>query len=179
MRRRILTVLAFAALGTSGCATATNLERGHPKPFGGSTMRCATFVCPHTDPREHTLGVGFGVLLFWPVWLADKPLSLVGDLVTLPYVLYERSVYRHPTVESALYRLQSVARPAAPDLVGLRVDEARELARACGYQFTQDDDNDGYPRDARGQGRRIIARVRGGVVVSARAHGGPPVPAGQ
>jgi uncharacterized protein YceK len=170
-------VLALAALGTSGCATATNLERGHPKPFGGSLMGCGTFLVP--DPNQHNLGTGFAVLMFWPVWLADKPLSLVGDLVTLPYVLYERSEYRHPTVESALYRLQSVARPAAPDLVGLRVDEARELARACGYQFIQDDDGDGYPRGARGQGRRIIARVRGGVVVSARAHGGPPVPTGQ
>ena len=29
-------------------------------------------------------------MVLWPVWLADKPLSLAGDVVTLPYVVWKR-----------------------------------------------------------------------------------------
>jgi hypothetical protein len=74
----LATILAI----TSGCATAINTQNAALcKPFGGVTMSLTDFFGggSMSDPVS---------LLFWPIWLVDKPLSLVGDTITLPYTLW-------------------------------------------------------------------------------------------
>jgi uncharacterized protein YceK len=81
VRRMLPLVLALTLVG-GGCATALNLQdESLRKPYGGFTMHLADFYG----------GGDFGELsgiLFWPVWLVDKPLSLAADTVTLPYTLW-------------------------------------------------------------------------------------------
>ncbi len=72
------------AIAVSGCATALNVQDNDlRKPYGGFTM-----------PVEDFFGGGpggeRGAILFWPLWLLDKPLSLVGDTLTLPLTLCGR-----------------------------------------------------------------------------------------
>jgi hypothetical protein len=80
-------MLLFAlALGLTiaslGCATALNIQDEKlRKPYGGFTMPIVDFF-GNTESSEAA------ALLFWPVWLIDKPLSLCADTLTLPYILY-------------------------------------------------------------------------------------------
>jgi hypothetical protein len=72
-------VLAFA---DGGCATITNMqEENRQKPYGG-------FLMGPTDFFGGDKSCETTAMLFWPMWLADKPLCLVGDTITLPYVLW-------------------------------------------------------------------------------------------
>ncbi len=89
MRRMffLTTILAFAG---SGCATAINTQdAAMRKPFGGVTMSLTDFF--GGGPMSDTVS-----LLFWPIWLVDKPLSLVGDTLTLPYTLWVQRDTRSP-----------------------------------------------------------------------------------
>jgi uncharacterized protein YceK len=74
-----LAVVLIASAG--GCATAINLQQADMrKPYGGFTM-----------PLDDFFGGGeagdYVRVRFWPIWLLDKPLSLAGDTLTLPYTL--------------------------------------------------------------------------------------------
>ncbi len=90
MRRTIHVVLILSLVCASGCATATNVKHANCKPFGGTKMNCVEFCGGGQNGA-------FAVGLFWPLWLADKPLSFAGDVVTLPYVLWHREEMRkHP-----------------------------------------------------------------------------------
>jgi uncharacterized protein YceK len=73
--------LTFAGLG---CATALNIQDATLcKPYGGVTMPITQFFGNNEASEAASV-------LFWPWWLFDKPLSLVGDTLTLPYILYVR-----------------------------------------------------------------------------------------
>ena len=88
-----LTVLAvLAACVGSGCGTFANMQgrdnpspngccMGPPKPFGGVSR----------DVRWSNEGYG--------VFLADVPLSLVGDLATLPVILLASWEEQGPTTQ--------------------------------------------------------------------------------
>lgn len=81
MRLRSWVFAACVLTCTSGCGTLTNMDRGldvpgyppHRRVFGGvrEDRECAT-------QAEHILGV---------LALADMPISLVGDVFTLPWTL--------------------------------------------------------------------------------------------
>lgn len=79
----LLFALASAlTVASLGCATALNMQDEKlRKPYGGFTMPIIDFF-GNTESSESA------ALLFWPVWLIDKPLSLFGDTLTLPYILY-------------------------------------------------------------------------------------------
>jgi uncharacterized protein YceK len=125
-------------LAACGCATAKNLGRDRPEPFGGTLMHCYYFC----DAR-HT--GGFANPLLVPVWLMDKPFSFAGDVVTLPYVLL-----RNP----------------ARGLVGESVEDAQRIAKDRGYLLTLTDDP--FPMAGRVAPRRIEVGVKDGVVTAAR-----------
>jgi uncharacterized protein YceK len=73
--------LGLSVAGT-GCATALNVQDASlHKPYGGFTMPLTDFF----GGGEHG---ETAALLFWPVWLIDKPFSLFADTLTLPYILY-------------------------------------------------------------------------------------------
>jgi uncharacterized protein YceK len=73
--------LTFVGLG---CATALNLQDASlRKPYGGVTMPILEFF-GNNESSE------YAAVFFWPWWLIDKPLSLVGDTLSLPYLLATR-----------------------------------------------------------------------------------------
>jgi hypothetical protein len=77
----MLLLATILAIPSGGCATAINTQDAALcKPFGGVTM-------PLTDFFGGSMSDAVA-LLFWPIWLVDKPLSLVGDTLTLPYTLW-------------------------------------------------------------------------------------------
>ena len=85
MRRVLLVGMALAlAIAGAGCATALNMQDAAlQKPYGGFLMK----------PDEFFGGGHMGecsAILFWPMWLLDKPLSLAADTITLPYVLWHK-----------------------------------------------------------------------------------------
>ena len=68
----------------SGCATALNVQdASFCKPYGGFTMPINDFF-GGGEPAE------WASLLFWPIWLLDKPFSLFADTPTLPYLLVKQ-----------------------------------------------------------------------------------------
>lgn len=109
-----LTALALLTASLAvGCGTFANMQgrdgpgvdgccMGPPKPFGGVSR----------DVRWTNEGYG--------VFLADVPLSLVGDLVTLPVVLVESSQAKQPTTQKE------------------KDEAARKAALARGIQDAQD-----------------------------------------
>jgi uncharacterized protein YceK len=75
--------LGLTVVGT-GCATALNIQdASRCKPYGGVTMPLTEFFggCESGEASEYS------AFLFWPFWLFDKPFSLVGDTLALPYTL--------------------------------------------------------------------------------------------
>ena len=106
MRRILLLVVAgWGALLAGGCATALNLQdETLRKPYGGFTMRPDDFFGGGYSGEMATL-------LFWPMWLLDKPLSLFGDTLSLPYTLWvHHDDGLFPTTPTA-----GVKQPTAPD----------------------------------------------------------------
>lgn len=90
MRRAIKVALILSLVSGSGCATGMNVKQANCEPFGGTKMSCVNFSGGGQNG-------GFAAGIMWPLWLADKPLSLAGDVVTLPYVLWQREEMRkHP-----------------------------------------------------------------------------------
>ncbi len=87
MRRAIHVVLILSVLSGTGCATGMNVKHANCKPFGGTKMNCVEFCGGGQNG-------GFAAAVLWPLWLADKPLSFAGDVVTLPYVLWQREELR-------------------------------------------------------------------------------------
>lgn len=87
MRRAIHVVLILSGAGGSGGATGMNVKYASGEPFGGTKMRCVDFCGGGQNG-------GFAAAVLRPFWLADKPLSFVGDVVTLPYVLWQREELR-------------------------------------------------------------------------------------
>jgi hypothetical protein len=74
-------VLVLAIAG-NGCATALNMQDAKMhKPYGGVTMSLNDFC--GGEP-----GGDYAAFVCWPIWLADKPLSLCADTITLPYLLW-------------------------------------------------------------------------------------------
>lgn len=140
MRRLLAFALTLAAPGAGGCGTVMNLERGEPKVFGGTRMGSSDFSGGHQ----------FGGLIGGPVCIVDKPFSLVGDLVTLPYVL-----------------LNNPAR----GIVGESVGDAQRIAKERGYLLTLADDPC-FPIAGRVAPRRIEVDVKDGVVTAARTFSG-------
>jgi len=75
-------LLAVLTAGFSGCATAINMQNATmQKPYGGFTM-------PLDDFFGGTEAGDYVAVRFCPIWLLDKPLSLFGDTITLPYTLW-------------------------------------------------------------------------------------------
>ena len=72
VRRMLLFALASGlTVASLGCATALNMQDATlRKPYGGVTMPILDFF-GNTESSEAA------ALLFWPVWLIDKPLELV------------------------------------------------------------------------------------------------------
>jgi uncharacterized protein YceK len=78
--RRLLIVPILIGMA-AGCATVKNVESAEAKPYGGLTMPCFEFFGGGQNG-------GFAAAGGWPIWLLDKPFTLVGDTVTLPYTLW-------------------------------------------------------------------------------------------
>jgi hypothetical protein len=87
--------LALAIAG-DGCATVLNVQdAAMRKPYGGFTM-------PLNDFCGGEPGGEYAALVCWPLWLADKPLSLFGDTIALPYLLWlQRDARPPPNGQSA------------------------------------------------------------------------------
>lgn len=171
MRRLLL--LALAVPGASGCGTVMNLERAEPKVFGGTRMGVGDFSGGHQ----------FGGIVGGPVCIADKPLSLVGDCVTLPYLLWKqgRAAFRPEQGTERLAAGSDTPQvyvgardgtiPVIPGVIGRPVPEAERAAEAAGYLFVWRDGPGGYPMCA-AQFQRVEVQVKDGVVTSARAFPG-------
>lgn len=86
--------VGLAVVG-SGCATALNVQDAAlRKPYGGVTMRLTDFF----GGGESGEFSDYGAMFFWPFWVLDKPLSFVGDTLSLPYTLYaQRNTQSPPT----------------------------------------------------------------------------------
>lgn len=82
MRRMLLYAMALGlTIAGNGCATALNVQdASFCKPYGGFTMPMNDFF-GGGEPAD------YASLLFWPIWLLDKPFSLFADTLTLPYIL--------------------------------------------------------------------------------------------
>lgn len=79
---------AALVLSIGGCATAINLQdTRQQKPYGG-------FLMPLDDFFGGEEAGDYVSFRFWPIWLVDKPLSLFGDTISLPYVLWlQRAIW--------------------------------------------------------------------------------------
>jgi uncharacterized protein YceK len=77
--------MAVGLMGAgNGCATALNVQDASlRKPYGGVTMPITDFFggCESGEFAE------YASVFFWPLWLCDKPFSLLADTLTLPYTL--------------------------------------------------------------------------------------------
>ncbi len=198
MRRLILFALSLAPLGGGGCATVKNVCEPEPKPFGGTTMPCYDFLGGGQN-------AGFAAGVLWPLWLADKPLAFVGDVLTLPYVMWARDhESRRPLPVIALPAphndgppknlrlppgevIQTTGPPGVPpdvtmpslpapgvrrkppDVVGNSVAKAAGIAREQGYSLVVVGTADDVTATVAYTGRRIEARTKDGIVVSAQA----------
>jgi uncharacterized protein YceK len=98
MCRRISICLMVAlTVLVGGCATAINMQDAAlRKPYGGFTMPLDDFF-GGSEAGDYVL------VRFWPIWLLDKPFSLFGDTLTLPYILWLQrdSSSHHEEAESA------------------------------------------------------------------------------
>src|SRR5262245_6331313 len=75
----VLLVLGCALV--AGCGTVKNVTReGVTQVYGGTRMSCVDWIGGHPQ------NAGLVALAVAPIWLADKPLCLAADTVTLPYV---------------------------------------------------------------------------------------------
>lgn len=179
MRRTALIALTLTVTSVGGCATAKNVQRVQPEPFGGTTMKCHDFYGGGQNG-------GFAAAGFWPLWLLDKPFSVVGDCVTLPYVLWKhgRESFRL-LVEREQVPIKSDGPPAfalppaqtcpLPGVIGKPVGEARRFVENHGFLFVWRDGPDGFPMCA-AQYQRVEVEVKSGVVTSARSFSGKPWP---
>lgn len=118
-----------AAVAGSGCATARNVEKASPTPFGGTTMSCYDYL---GGGGQNT---GFACAVMWPLWLLDKPCSFAGDVVTLPYVIWKRdAASRRPQRGDDGPGDGHPGPPAgAPDAVGRPGADARRAASPAGH----------------------------------------------
>ena len=81
-RRMAVCLMVALTVSLGGCATAINMQNvTMRKPYGGFTMPLDDFFGGN-EAGDYVL------LRFWPLWLLDKPFSLFGDTVTLPYTLW-------------------------------------------------------------------------------------------
>jgi uncharacterized protein YceK len=82
--------VAVAALLSGGCGTVMNLASKDPQVFGGPQQDVTLLLTPTQRPEaKGGVQANAGVVAFALV-LADLPLSLVGDTVTLPLAIYMR-----------------------------------------------------------------------------------------
>jgi uncharacterized protein YceK len=98
-------IAALALLG-GGCGTVRNMSSGpgygptptKPEPFGGLGHDLYQARLAYSRAKEDGPGAWGEVLFFWcpiaAVTLLDIPLSVVGDLATLPYVQQDTSERR-------------------------------------------------------------------------------------
>lgn len=97
MRQWLLLAMAVGlTVAAMGCATALNLQDATlRKPYGGATMPITEFF----GGSESGVSAEYGALFFWPFWLLDKPLSFLGDTLSLPYTLYVQRNAQTPPKE--------------------------------------------------------------------------------
>jgi uncharacterized protein YceK len=122
--KRLATVCASAVLAcaTAGCGTMCNMNGGYligppldgyPAPYGG-VARSA----------EHLQENGVKAPLVSLFWLADMPLTVVGDTVTLPWVLMHREDERGGTRSLPRGIVPAPSSPQSADSAGHPVSPA-------------------------------------------------------
>jgi uncharacterized protein YceK len=77
------TVVALAAVLSNGCGTVANLATGRPEIYGGVAKDLDFAQKPHSV----TPATGKGGVALLCLYVADLSLSLVGDTLTLPFIL--------------------------------------------------------------------------------------------
>jgi uncharacterized protein YceK len=134
-------VVALAVLSASGCGTVCNLASGDPQIYGGPQADIMMALTPahgagDTPPSPAREGdaTAEGFNGSWPflLVLADIPLSLVGDTMTLPLTVYLRQ-NKHPKPDRAADRkaatLQGPAQPFWPEVVNMDPPAATSASR--------------------------------------------------
>lgn len=115
MPRRSCLAILVLSLAASGCGTMANVTASSTTP-GGYRAFGPTWCEPFGGVQRSVLA-GSAPLMAGPVGIlpaavmvgVDTPLSLVGDVVTLPYVHYRIQNESRPTASSV-----EPAREAAP-----------------------------------------------------------------
>ena len=143
MQRAVITLgLLSVACAAAGCGTMMNLkdepaptwaiDTGAPKtpayPFGGVGrdlgFSMISFVCAIPSPVSALYGVAF---------LADVPLSVIGDVVTLPIVLDRMATkgqdLPHPSVTDRAPDAAPSNPPLTPSTFNFRVPSFEELEK--------------------------------------------------
>src|SRR5262249_58308295 len=91
MRRvRAGAVAALAAVLASGCGTVCNLATGKPEVYGGVEKDVECLLTPTQTPVMTAQSGQGGAAILAAFLVAEGTLSLVGDTLTLPLVLYMR-----------------------------------------------------------------------------------------
>ena len=100
MKRVLLpALLAMAVLGLSGCGTVCNLVSNDRQVYGGVQKDFEFMMTPRNFGAGHNNG--FGVLALFLLVPADGFLSLMGDTLTLPLVVWLRQ--NPPTDREPVY----------------------------------------------------------------------------
>jgi uncharacterized protein YceK len=125
-------VVALAALCASGCGTILNLASGDPQIYGGPQADITIALTPNTAPGDPPAAawpegspIAEGISACWPflLLLADVPLSLVGDTVTLPLAISMRQ-NKHPRADppalaGGVPAAQGLPQPVWPEVVNV------------------------------------------------------------
>lgn len=84
MTRVLFSLLTVLVLVSSGCATTMNCLYTQ-KPYGGIVIdgKAIGKGCTPSNPGDVIVGVGA---------IVDTPLSLVGDTLTVPFILYHKNL---------------------------------------------------------------------------------------
>src|SRR5262245_51319360 len=81
MNKTLAVLATGCALALAGCGSVKNVTRdGSMQVYGGTRMGCYEWLGENAQNAGYCPGIG-------AFYLADKPLCLAADTVTLPYVL--------------------------------------------------------------------------------------------
>jgi uncharacterized protein YceK len=138
-------VLAISALSLTGCGTICNLASKDPQVYGGPAKDFEVVQYFHGCG-----GIGGAVVL-----VSDMCISLVGDTLTLPILLYRRE--RLSAREEQVYYLtvgeDNPVRLDSPTTAPAAVDEFRPIIGNQENATSQDSKDDfGKPRARRSDG---------------------------
>ncbi len=81
-------MVALISFGVAGCGTITNLAEGDPSRLYGGVVVDSVYVA---EGFREPLGPVCPGFLFTICGVIDMPLSIVGDTLTVPWVLAIRS----------------------------------------------------------------------------------------